>query len=99
MRKGAVWVAGELLHAGPQKLISIIVLVPLASWAQVAPAHYSNPFGLSFMGKGKYGLLLAPPLLRHAVFVWVGMCVGGWNKEEARKFKKISTISKKAKHI
>lgn len=88
-----VWVGGGALwYTGPQKLISILVLLPLASWAQVALALNSNLFGLSFMGKGKYGLLLANPLLRHAVFVWARTCVGGWNKETARK---ISTISKK----
>lgn len=73
--EGRGWVGGgALLHTGPQKLISILVFIPLASWAQVARAHYSNPFGLSFMGKGRYGLLLAHPLLRRAVFVWVEMC-------------------------
>lgn len=76
---------------GTLKLISISVFLPLASWAQVALAHYLNLFGLSFMGKGKYGLLLAHPLLRHAVFAWARTCVGGWNKETARK---ILTISK-----
>lgn len=30
-------------------------------WAQVALTHYSNPYGLSFMDKGNYGLLLAHP--------------------------------------
>lgn len=34
---------------------------PLASWAQVAPAHYSNPHGLSFTGKEKYRLLASTP--------------------------------------
>lgn len=43
-------------NIGPTMLISITVLVPLARWAQVAWTHYSCPHGLSFMGKGKYGL-------------------------------------------
>lgn len=85
LNDGAHW------HIGSQKLISITVHVPLASWAQVALAHYSNPYCLSFTGKGKYGLLLAHPLLRHAVFVWVRTCVGGFYKET------ISTISKTKK--
>lgn len=90
---------GALWHIGPRKLISIIVHVPPASWAQVALAHYSNPYGLSFTGKGKYGLLLAHPLLRHAVFVWVRTCVGGCYKEADKRFEKISTISKTKAHF
>lgn len=70
-------------HIGPQKLISIIVHIPMALWAQVALAHYSNPYGPSFMGKGKYGVPLAHPLLWHAVFVWVSACVGGCNKRSS----------------
>ena len=64
-------------HIGPQELISIIVLILLVLWAQVALAHYSNPYSLSFTSKEKYGPLLAHPLLHHAVFVWVRTCVGG----------------------
>lgn len=52
---------GAECHTGPQKLISIIVHIPVAPWAQVALTHYSNPYGLSFMDKGNYGLLLAHP--------------------------------------
>lgn len=86
-------------RSGLQKLISMIVVAPPgivgASWAQVALAHYSNPFGLSFTGKGKYGLLLAHLLLCHAVFVWVGTCVGGCNKDTARKLRKSQLLQRK----
>lgn len=45
---GAEW------NIGPQKLISITVHVPLASWAQVAQAHFSNPYGLFSRAKGNF---------------------------------------------
>lgn len=62
--------------------------------AQVALAHYSNSYGLSLTGKGKYGFLLAHFTLRHAVFVWVKTWVGGcYTKYQTSQ--KFSSISKK----